>query len=417
MAERSIRSVAIVGDGPAGTTLATLLARRGVRVGVFARGRPDTLVVGESLVPAIVPILRQLEVEEEVRSYSVFKPGATFVLRTGEAIGFDFSDTARRVPGYAFNVPRDRFDATLIACCGRSGARLFQRAARLEREPGSRDRVRLAASANPEAMEFFGGPPDWIVDATGRVRTLARLLDLPTSSGDRRDLALFAHCEGVPLENAGHIHMDHLGYGWCWRIPLPGRVSLGVVVRPDVLRGYGGDSEAQFDAYLGSDPHLKELTRHSRRLSPVLKYDNYQLTTLRGVGDGWALVGDAFGFVDPIFSSGLLLAMDGARALAGALLAGTPAAFRRYEQRQLRHLAAWRRVVGYYYDGRLFDLIKLGHTDDPNWIGRIVNPHVGKRVSRILIGESTTEFYSRWLLDFVIGHSLSQTEPSALRIH
>jgi flavin-dependent dehydrogenase len=417
MAEGPIRSVAIVGDGPAGTTLATLLAREGMKVGLFARGRPTGLVVGESLVPAIIPILRELDIEDEVRSYGVFKPGATFVLRTGEAIGFDFADTARRLPGYAFNVPRDRFDATLIAACGRSGARVFPRPARLERAPGAAGRVQLAASADPEVREFFNGPPDLIVDATGRARTVARLLDLPANAGDRRDLALFSHCEGIPLENEGHIHMDHLGHGWCWRIPLPGRVSLGVVVRPEVLAGYGSDATAQFDAYLEADPHLKKLTQHSRRISPVLKYDNYQLTTLRGVGDGWALVGDAFGFVDPIFSSGLLLAMDGARALARAVLAGTAAALRRYERRQLRHLEAWRRVVGYYYDGRLFDLIKLGHTDDPNWIGRIVNPHVGKRVSRILIGESTTEPYSRWLLDFVIARALPQTEPSALRIH
>ncbi len=415
MAEGKIRSVAIVGDGPAGATLATLLARRGVRVGLFARGRPAGLLVGESLVPAIIPILRELGVEDEVRSYSVFKPGATFVLRSGEAIGFDFSDAARRLPGYAFNVPRDRFDASLIDACSRSGARIFQHPALLEREPGNADRIHLAADG---ARKFFDGTPDLIVDATGRTRTLARLLELPTNAGDRRDLALFAHCEGISLENEGHIHMDHLGHGWCWRIPLPGRVSLGVVVRPDVLREYGSNAAAQFDAYLEADPHLKELTQHSHRVSPVMKYDNYQLTTLRGVGDGWALVGDAFGFVDPIFSSGLLLAMDGARALARAVLTGTPAAFRAYEQRQLQHLEAWRRVVGYYYDGRLFDLIKLGHTDDPNWIGRIVNPHVGKRVSRILIGESTTERYSRWLLDFVIRRALPpQTEPSGLRIY
>ena len=120
MAEGKIRSVAIVGDGPAGATLATLLARRGVQVGLFARGRPAGLLVGESLVPAIIPILRELGVEDEVRAYSVFKPGATFVLRSGEAIGFDFSDAARRLPKYAFNVPRERFDASLIDACCRS---------------------------------------------------------------------------------------------------------------------------------------------------------------------------------------------------------------------------------------------------------------------------------------------------------
>lgn len=411
-----IQTVAIVGDGPAGTTLAALLAREGLTVGLFARGRPGGMVVGESLVPAVIPILQELGIEDEVRSYGVYKPGATFVLRTGEAIGFHFADTAGRLPGYAYNVPRDRFDATLLAACDRAGARIFPEPARIERDPDAQDRVRLAEPASPEVREFFGGPPDLVVDATGRTRSLARLLDLPTNAGERRDLALFAHVEGVPLDNEGHVHMDHLDHGWCWRIPLPGRVSLGLVVRPDVLGRYGADAAAQFDGYLQSDPHLKSLAANCRRVSPVLKYGNYQLTTLRGVGDGWALVGDAFGFVDPIFSSGLFLAMDGARELARAITSGSAAAFERYEQQQLRHFEAWRRVTAYYYDGRLFDLIKLGHTDEPNWIGRIVNPHVGKRVSRILTGESTTAPYSRWLLDFVITHALPSDEPSELRI-
>ena len=87
---RRIRSVAIVGDGPAGTTLATLLARAGVECVLFARGRPATLVVGESMVPAVVPVLRRLGIEDEVRSYAQYKPGASF--RVGDTIiPIDFS--------------------------------------------------------------------------------------------------------------------------------------------------------------------------------------------------------------------------------------------------------------------------------------------------------------------------------------
>jgi hypothetical protein len=417
VAKRSSRSVAIAGDGPAGTTLATLLARDGMRVALFARGRPAGLVVGESQVPALTPILRELGIEDEVRAYGVFKPGATFVQRDGETVAFHFADFAGRLPGYAYNVPRDRFDATLLEACRRSGARIFSDPARLERDPAAPGRVRLAAATPAEAWDHLGGPPDLIVDATGRANALARLLELPIEEGDRRDYALFAHCEGVPLDNAGHVHMDHLENGWCWRIPVgEGRVSLGIVVRPDVVAGFGRDATAQFEGILQADPHLKRLTAASRRVSPVVRYGNYQRTTLRGVGPGWALVGDAFGFVDPIFSSGLFLAMDGARALARAVRAGTGRAYRRYEARELRHYAAWRRLVSYYYDGRIFELIRLGHPQESNWIGRLVNPHVSKHVSRILTGESTTARYSRWLLDFMIEHGLRGMGPSELRI-
>ncbi len=417
MPRRTIRSVAIAGDGPAGTTLAALLARDGVRVALFARGRPTGLVVGESLIPGVMPILRTLGIEDEVRRYGILKPGATFVQRDGETVAFRFAATAGRLPGYAYNVPRDRFDATLLEACHRSGAHVVANPARLERDPETPGRVRLVGASAEAAADLLGGPADLLVDATGRSNTIARLLSLPVDAGDRRDAALFAHCEGVPLDNAGHVHMDHLENGWCWRIPVSAeRVSLGIVVRPEVLAGFGSDPAAHFDGICAADAHLKQLTARAARVSPVVRYGNYQRTTRVGVGPGWALVGDAFGFVDPIFSSGLLLAMDGAHALAGAVRLGTPAAFRRYQARTLRHHQAWRRLVGYYYDGRIFELIRLGRPAEVNWIGRLVNPHVSKHVSRILTGESTTARYSRWLLDFMIARGLRGREPSELRI-
>jgi flavin-dependent dehydrogenase len=409
--------VAIAGDGPAGTTLAALLARDDVRVALFARGRPTGLVVGESLIPAVTPILRTLGIEDEVRSYGVLKPGATFVQRDCETVAFRFAATAGRLPGYAYNVPRDRFDATLLEACRRSGARIVSDPARIERDPDAPAGVRLAGASAEAAADLLGGRADLVVDATGRANTIARLLDLPADAGDRRDAALFAHCEGIPIDNAGHVHMDHLENGWCWRIPVTEeRVSLGIVVRPEVVASFGRDAATQFEGICAADPHLKRMTAQSRRLSPVVRYGNYQRTTRKGVGPGWALVGDAFGFVDPIFSSGLLLAMDGARALAGAVRSGTPGAFRRYEARTLLHHEAWRRLVGYYYDGRIFELIRLGTPAEVNWVGRLVNPHVSKHVSRILTGEATTARYSRWLLDFMITHGLRGNEPSELRI-
>ncbi len=411
----AIRSVAIVGDGPAGATLAAFLARDGVRVGLFSGGRPQAPIIGESLLPAVIPILRELGIEDEVRVYGEFKPGATFVLENGDVVGFHFADCAGHLPGYAYNVPRDRFDATLLTVCRASGARVFASRVGVERDPAGGERIRLAA-AGAEVRDFFGGEPDWIVDASGRSRTVARLLDLPTRSGERRDVALFAHCEGVRVDNPGHVHMDHLRRGWCWRIPLPGVVSLGIVVSADALTAYGGDLAAQFDACLVAEPHLREIAGSARRVSRVTKYSNYQLITERGAGEGWALAGDALGFVDPIFSSGLFLAMDGARALARALRGGSDAALHRYERRQRRHLAAWQRMAGYYYDGRLFELVRRSRSPRRGWIGRLANRHVTTSVSRILTGESTTKTYSPRMLDFLVRHGLNPDDVSESRI-
>ena len=418
MGDERGRTIAVIGAGPAGTTLATLLARAGFRVAVFSRGRSSALVVGESLVPAVVPILRMLGVEDEVRAYSVYKPGATFVVDRGFTIQISFDAVCSRIPGYAYNVPRDRFDATLRSACERSGARIIEASAQVERVPGEPGdpRVRLAPESLAAASECLGGPPDWVVDATGRSRLMARLLELPSYGQDRRDMALFAHCEGVVLDHPGHVHSDRLEHGWCWRIPLPGRVSLGIVADPAVFRSLGEKSEEQYDAFLRRDPHLKRMFEGGRRLTPVVRYGNYQLTTLRGVGDGWALVGDAFGFIDPVFSSGLFLAMEGARILAEAFCAGTPAALRRYQRRHLQHIEAWRRAIGYFYDGRFFALFRIREEAKARGFGRLVNWHVSKHVAGIFTGESTTGWYSRWVTEFLMTHALGEQDLGPLRI-
>jgi flavin-dependent dehydrogenase len=415
MTRRRIETVAIVGDGPAGTTLAALLARAGIRVALFSRGRPAGLVVGESLVPAIVPLLRELGVEDEVSSYATLKPGATFVVGPNQRLEICFAEVRGRLPSYAYNVPRDRFDATLRSACEKSGARIVDAPASLERVPGT-ERVRLAEESLEAADGFFSAAPDLVVDATGRSRLIARLLDLPTRTGDRRDAALFAHCEGVPIDHEGHVHTDRLEHGWCWRIPLPGRVSLGVVADPKVLGSYGATPEEQYDRFLRAEPYLRRVTENSRRVTPVLKYGNYQLATLRGAGDGWALVGDAFGFVDPVFSSGLFLAMDGARALARAIRSGTPGALRRYQRQQLRHIEAWQQVVRYFYDGRFFAIFRMRQEAHDSWIGRLVNPHASKHLPRVFTGESITRRYDRWLLDFMVEHALDAPKLEELRI-
>lgn len=411
---RRIGSVAIVGGGPAGTSLATYLVRAGVAVTLLHRGQRPPLVVGESLVPAVIPFLRRLGVEQEVASFGTYKPGATFTLAPGDALSFRFADVPNAVTDYAYNVPRDLFDATLLENARRAGARVVAVNAQVLRESEGSDRLRLS-EATLEAAGL-AAQPDLIVDATGRTRMVADLLDLPFRAGARRDTALFAHCDDVPLRFPGHVHSDRMEHGWCWRIPLPGRVSVGIVVPSDVIRRFGDDIEAQYERYLAEDALVRDWGRGVKRRTRVLRYNNYQLTTLRGFGPNWALTGDAFGFIDPVFSSGLLVGLDGAAALAKAITLGSPRAFERYEHHVITHLEAWQRVVDRWYDGRLFTLFRVGEIVRQTPIGRIMDWHLRRHLPRVFTGEATRRPYSRNLLQWMTQHALAGNDPAALAI-
>ena len=228
------RSVAILGGGPAGATLSTLLARAGMDVVLFARGGRPPIVVGESLVPAVVPFLRKLGVEDEVASYSIWKGGATFVLSREARLSFRFAEVRGARTTYSYNVPRDRFDATLLEAARRAGVRIVADAGRLERV-GETDQVRLSPETLARAGGALSGQPDFIVDAGGRNRTLPRLLGIAIRDGERRDTALHAHFEGIEVEIPGNVHTDRLEHGWLWRIPFsfpPRTASRGSTRRP-----------------------------------------------------------------------------------------------------------------------------------------------------------------------------------------
>jgi flavin-dependent dehydrogenase len=134
------------------------------------------------------------------------------------------------------------------------------------------------------------------------------------------------------------------------------------------------------------------------------------------VGPGWALLGDAFGFIDPVFSSGLLIALDGADALSRALVDGSDAALARYEARVQRHLANWQRVVGYFYDGRLFTLLKVGEEWRTKLPGKLLDFHFRKHMPRVFTGEATNRRYSVGLLDFMVRYGLAGNDPQQLAV-
>jgi len=407
--------IAVVGAGPCGSALATFLAQKGRDVVLFTQGKRPPIIVGESLVPAVVPYLRRLGIEKEVADFSIWKGGATFVFGADGRMSFRFNEVRHAKTTYSYNVPRDRFDALCVEAARRAGVRVVEHAARIERE-GDSDRIRLCDETVAAAGGAPGEQPDFIVDAGGRRRIVPQLLGIPTIDGDRRDTALHAPFEGIEVEIPGNVHTDRLEHGWLWRIPLPGRVSMGVVIDSEILRKFGNTADEQFDNFLKTDPVIRDYARPARRVTPVVKYSNYQSRSTRGVGPNWALAGDSFGFIDPVFSSGMLIAMQSADWLAEALEKGTPRALARYEKKVSHNLACWQRVIGWFYDGRLLTLFRVGEYVRNTLPGRLLDFHFRKHMPRIFTGEDATNAYSLGLIQFMVNHGLAQNDPDALRI-
>lgn len=413
---KPIRTIAIIGGGPTGSALAFHLCRAGFKVALFERRTQPIVVVGESFVPATIPFLKELGIEDEVRAYSTFKRGATFVFNAEENLSFTFADIRTAKTKYAYNVPRDKFDETIAKVAERSGAKLIRTKAKIERV-GNTEKIKLSDETLAATEGFFTEQPDLIVDCSGRMRLLPSLLRLPFTHGARRDTALFAHCEGVNQVVEGDVHVDLLHRGWSWRIPLPGKMSVGFVVDAEYMDTFGKSIEEQFDNYLKSDPVTKLWGPNVKRMTPVLKFTNYQLVSKRGFGENWVLCGDTFGFVDPVFSSGLLLAFDSAKELTKAIVAGgSPSDMQRYEAHVAQHLKHWHMMIDQFYNGRLFTLFKVGNLIRGTLLGAIFDFHFRKHLPRVFTGEVTTKRYSVGLVNFMCKHGLMDHDPTDLAV-
>ena len=278
--------VAIVGAGPSGSALAMLLARRGARVTLFDDGRRPELLVGESLVPAVVPILKRLGVEEETASFSRVKPGVSFIWSATDRFSFTFARFAPGVFPYAYNIPRPRFDEALFTKAIAAGVRHVPVRARLqqvsEQEAGAE--LALAPETLAAAPAMDGRAPHLIVDATGRARYAARVLGIPARLGPRKDVAHFAHFEGFSWDDAPGQVLIARGEagGWSWCIPLQERLSIGIVLGQDDAARLGRTPEARLERAIATDRWLSSIVGGGRRLTSVATYSNYQLISQRG---------------------------------------------------------------------------------------------------------------------------------------
>ena len=418
--------VAILGAGPAGCTLGALLRQRGFRVVIFDDDKRPDLLVGESLLPTVVDLMRRLGIEERVAKFSQFKPGVAFMHRGGQRLDFLFpKGVLGKTPNYAYNIPRPEYDNLLRTRAEELGVEFVHHRAIVEK--GGAEREIQLSEESMAAAGMAGIHPKLLVDCTGRTRLFAKTLDLKTTRGDRNDVAYFAHFEDFDADSSvdGQVVLSILEHGWSWRIPLPGRLSVGVVVDKSVAKQHGTTPEERLDRIIESEPLLKKAGMGRKRVSDVMTYTNYQLISERAHGPGWIAVGDSFGFVDPMLSPGLFMAMHMAEILdrkvfkAGPGILANPkkltAGFSKIEAEMRDWHAAWTEVIEYFYDGRIFSMYeggsKLKETYKKWAFPAMMEKHLSSNITRMVSGVSTRSRYGRNLIHYTSKHLIWDTAP------
>ena len=425
--------VAILGAGPAGSALAIFLARLGAKVTLFDDGRRPELLVGESLVPEIVPILRRLGLEEATKDCGHVKPGVSFIWGPTTRFSFSFARFAPAVFPYAYNIARPQFDDAIVAQAVAAGVDRVVTHAQLEptRNNGAGAELQLTPETLAAAPALLGRQPDLIVDATGRARHAARVLGIAADLGPRKDVAHFAHFEGFSWDDTpGQVLIARRDAGWSWCIPLKERLSVGIVLGQDDAARLGRTPEQRLERAIADHPWLSGIAGHATRVTGVATYANYQLISRRGVGPGWVMVGDAFGFVDPMLSPGVFTALRSAERVADALApflrqrtTPSPAelgtALQPYAAAQTAMLTAWQDLIAYFYDGRLLALLHAGRdwmAKGPNTLKTAMQNHIERHIALQATGAATTSRYSRGLLRLLSRHGMRGVDPGPLAI-
>jgi flavin-dependent dehydrogenase len=321
--------VLVIGGGPAGSSAAIVLAERGHRVVQLEKARHPRFHIGESLLPANLPLFERLGVAGQVDAIGMQKWGAEFVSpwHGGRGETFDFSEGWNKSLPFAYQVRRSEFDEILIRRAAQQGAEVIEgcRVRTVEFLPEGRpDGMRSRVEAEKDDGTTVSWHARYVVDASGRDTLLGNRLETKRRNGKHNSAALFGHFRDArrhPEEKrAGNISIFWFEHGWFWFIPLAdGVTSIGAVVWPYYLKSRSVPVRDFFLSTIQLCPPLAARLANAELVTDVEATGNYSYSCECSYGPGFILVGDAFTFIDPMFSSGVLMAMVSAVAGAEAL--------------------------------------------------------------------------------------------------
>jgi flavin-dependent dehydrogenase len=355
--------VLIIGGGPAGSTAAITLAEKGYDVTLLEKARHPRFHIGESLLPANLPMFERLGIAEEIRAIGMQKWGAEFV-SPWHAVGsqtFEFSEAWNKSMPFAYQVRRSQFDEILIRRAAARGAQVIEgcRVRDVELRPSGE-----VASIHTEHDD--GRKESWearfVIDASGRDTFLGNRLNTKRRYRKHNSSAMYAHFKGAwrhtDCKRTGNISIFWFEHGWMWFIPLAdGATSIGAVVWPHYMKARKKPLREFFLETLAMCGPLAERLEDAELISDVEATGNYAYSCARTHGENFLLVGDAYAFIDPMFSSGVMLAMT--TAMTGAETADIC----------LREPARARAALKH------FDRVSRHGTKEYSWfIHRITNP-------------------------------------------
>ena len=312
--------VLVIGGGPGGSTVAALLAEKGRQVVLVEKERHPRFHIGESLLPLNLPLLERLGVLEQVRAIGVLKYGADFhsATHSNAMTTFYFAQAMDKSHPYAFQVRRSEFDHLLLQNAAAKGAEIHE-GVRVTGVQFEHDRPSIVHGQD-EQGNVRSWRPEFLIDASGRDTFLSKRLGFKRKSPRHQSAAIFSHFDNVahrPGSDAGNISICWFAHGWFWVIPLrDGSTSVGAVCWPEYLKQRDCSPEEYLWRTIALCPAVQARMTEARMVAPARATGNYSYSSSRMYGNGLVLVGDAYAFVDPVFSSGVFLAMNGAAETA-----------------------------------------------------------------------------------------------------
>jgi flavin-dependent dehydrogenase len=359
-----IYDVAIIGGGPAGSTAACLLAKAGRRVVVLEREKFPRFHIGESLLPYSMPVFDRMGLRETLDRTSQPKHGAEIITSCGTRhLRFHFRTGFRLQHHQSYQVERSVFDKQLLDNAAAQGAEVREETS-VAGVDFDEEGVTVRLSA-PDAAPIRAR---YVIDASGRQTVIGQQQRLKYNYPDLNKFAVYAHYDHVQREpgvdGCTLTRMIRSRDRWFWVIPLSDtRSSIGMVMDTAAFKALRLAPEAALEQGFDEQPHFREILVGAKRVTQVYATGDYSYRNTRLVGPRWMLAGDAAGFIDPVFSTGVFLAVASGEQTADAIHialdqpARAPGLFAAYEKRMNRVMDLYLRFVKSWYRHEFIEVI------------------------------------------------------------